>query len=154
MACEFKLRRQVEFAETDMAGIMHFANYFRFMEEAEHAFFRSLGLSIHMKTDEGLVTWPRVHAECDYLLPLRFEDDVEVHLRVQERKPKAIHFHFVFRRLNASPPEEVARGRVITVCVTYDPAAGRMSAIEIPPAVAALIEPAPQAGFAPAQEAR
>ena len=46
MPYEFKTIRRVEFSETDMAGIMHYSNYFRFMETAEHAFFRSLGLSI------------------------------------------------------------------------------------------------------------
>ena len=43
MSYEFQITRRVEFSETDMAGIMHFSNYFRFMETAEHAFFRSLG---------------------------------------------------------------------------------------------------------------
>ena len=43
MAYEFKATRQVEFSETDMAGIMHFSNFFRFMETAEHGFYRSLG---------------------------------------------------------------------------------------------------------------
>ena len=47
VAYEFKIVREVEFSDTDMAGIMHFSNFFRFMEAAEHAFFRSLGLSIH-----------------------------------------------------------------------------------------------------------
>ena len=47
MAYEFKVRRRVEFSETDMAGIVHYSNFFRYMEAAEHAFFRSLGLSIH-----------------------------------------------------------------------------------------------------------
>ncbi len=47
MPYEFKLTRRVEFAETDMAGIVHFANFFRMMESTEHAFFRSLGFTIH-----------------------------------------------------------------------------------------------------------
>ncbi|MDB6148705.1 MAG: thioesterase superfamily protein, partial [Chthoniobacter sp.] len=38
MPYEFKLLRRVEFAETDMAGIVHFSNFFRMMEAAEHAF--------------------------------------------------------------------------------------------------------------------
>jgi len=46
MAYEFKAVRRVEFSDTDTAGIMHYSNYFRFMETAEHGFFRSLGLSI------------------------------------------------------------------------------------------------------------
>ena len=37
MAYEFRLVRQVEFSETDMAGIVHYSNFFRYMEAAEHA---------------------------------------------------------------------------------------------------------------------
>ena len=43
MAYEFRIVQEVEFYHTDMAGIMHYSNFFRFMEAAEHAFFRSLG---------------------------------------------------------------------------------------------------------------
>ena len=42
----FTTTRRVEFGDTDMAGIMHFANFFRFMEAAEPDFLRSLGLSV------------------------------------------------------------------------------------------------------------
>ena len=69
---EFKLIRQVEFAETDLAGIMHYSNFFRFMEAAEHAFFRSLGFSIHEVDQYENIGWPRVHATCNFSHPLRF----------------------------------------------------------------------------------
>ena len=46
MSYEFQITRRVEFSETDLAGIMHFSNFFRFMESAEHAFWRSLGFSV------------------------------------------------------------------------------------------------------------
>ena len=49
---EFKLTRRIEFAETDMAGIVHFANFFRMMEATEHAFFRSLGF-FHPRSGSG-----------------------------------------------------------------------------------------------------
>ena len=42
----FTITRRVEFGDTDMAGIMHFANYFRFMEVAETDFLHSLGMSV------------------------------------------------------------------------------------------------------------
>ena len=47
MPYEFRCRQRVEFADTDMAGIVHFSNFFRYMERAEHEFLRSLGLSVH-----------------------------------------------------------------------------------------------------------
>ena len=46
-ASNFVYRRRILFHETDLAGIVHFSNFFKYMEEAEHAFVRSIGLSIH-----------------------------------------------------------------------------------------------------------
>src|SRR5215472_9160035 len=100
MAYEFKLMRQVEFSDTDLAGIMHFSNFFRFMEAAEHAFFRSLGFSIHGAGSREAVGWPRVHADCDFKHPLHFEDTVEIRLLVREKKLKGIVYDFIFRKLN------------------------------------------------------
>ena len=82
MAYEFKVVRSVEFHETDMAGIVHYSNFFRYMETAEHGFFRSLGFSLVTDQTDPPIGWPRVHAECDYFQPLRFEDEVEIHLLV------------------------------------------------------------------------
>ena len=39
MANHFHFSKRVEFSETDMAGIVHFSNFFRYMEMAEHAYF-------------------------------------------------------------------------------------------------------------------
>ena len=52
MASEFRTRRFVEFADTDMAGMVHFAHYFRYMESAEHEFFRSQGFTLHRRTPD------------------------------------------------------------------------------------------------------
>ena len=142
MAYEFKLTRQVDFAETDMAGIMHFSNFFRFMEAAETEFFRSLGQSIYPK-DFHTVGWPRVHADCDFKSPLRFEDLVEVHLLVRAKGEKSLTYTFIFRKLNEPPVREVARGTVVTACVSRDKAGGKMSAVPIPAGIARLIEVAP-----------
>jgi len=144
MAYQYKLVRHVEFADTDMAGIMHFANFFRFMEAAETAFFRSLGLSIWPGPDTERVGWPRVHADCDFSHPLKFEDVVEVHLIVREKRPKAIAYTFIFRKLSAQPPLEVARGNIVVACVTRDHSSGKMKAVSIPHAIADKIEVAPK----------
>jgi acyl-CoA thioester hydrolase len=143
MAYEYKAVRRVEFAETDMAGIMHYSNYFRFLETAEHAFFRSLGLSIVTKVDPP-VGWPRVHAECDFRAPLFFEDEVEVHLLVAEKKSKSLSYVFRFRKLNATPPIEVAHGKLTVVCVRHEKD-GKMAACNIPDFIADKIEVAPEA---------
>jgi YbgC/YbaW family acyl-CoA thioester hydrolase len=144
MVYEHKLVRHVEFGETDMAGIMHFANFFRFMEAAETAFFRSLGLSIWPGSANKRMGWPRVHADCDFRHPLKFEDIVEVHLLVREKRLKAIAYTFIFRKLNEQPVTEVARGNIVVACVTRDQASGKMRAISIPNTISDKIEVAPK----------
>ena len=74
MAVRFQVEKRIEFSETDMAGIVHFSNFFRMMELAEHAFIRSLGFSVHMQVEQGEIGWPRVKVTCDYRKPLRFEE--------------------------------------------------------------------------------
>jgi acyl-CoA thioester hydrolase len=140
MAYEFKIQRRVEFSETDMAGIVHYSNFFKFMETAEHAFYRALGYSVVMKEADPPLGWPRVHAECDYFEPLRFEDLVEVHMLVKEKKNKAITYVFRFYKVNGER-EEVARGLLTAVCVTHT--AEGMKAVKIPDELANKIEVAP-----------
>lgn len=147
MAHEFKLTRCVEFAETDMAGIMHFANYFRFMEAAEHAFFRSLGLSVHESSAQGMNGFARVHASCDFIAPLRYEDEVEIHLIVAKKSEKTITYEAVFRKLNPSdasaPGQEIARGRWTVACVRKERDETRIGSVPIPSEIDSMIQVAP-----------
>jgi len=142
MAFEFKSVCRVEFSDTDMAGIVHYSNYFRYMEATETAFFRSLGFSLMTRQVDPPVSWPRVYAQCDYSQPLHFEDEVEIHMLVTEKKSKSLSYQFRFRKLNLNPPAEVARGSLTVVCVTHQH--GKMSAATIPKSIADRIEVAPK----------
>lgn len=142
MPYEFQMTRRVEFADTDMAGIMHFSNFFRMMEATEHAFFRSLGSSIHAEIDGQVIGWPRVSAHCDYQRPLRFEEEVSVHLLVTEVRTRSLRYLFIFRK--AADNTEVARGQITAVCATVDRATGKLSATPIPEAIRAQITAAPE----------
>jgi YbgC/YbaW family acyl-CoA thioester hydrolase len=141
MPYEFKLVRRVEFFETDMAGIVHFSNFFHYMESAEHGFFRSLGFSIATSQIDPPVGWPRVHAECDYRQPLKFEDEFEIHMLVSDKKSKSLSYEFHFAKLRGPTPVPVARGALTVVCVTYR--LGQMKAAQIPEAISNKIEVAP-----------
>src|SRR5262249_23502688 len=134
--------RMVEFSETDMAGLMHYSNFFRFMETAEHGFYRSLGFSVNDLNLHPRVGWPRVHASCDYRRPLRFEDQVEIHLLVLEKRNRSLTYQFRFTKLQGSEREEAARGKLVIVCVAHAPD-GTMKAVPIPAEIASRIEVAP-----------
>ena len=146
MAHSFKLQRRVDFSETDMAGIVHFSNFFRYMEAAEHAFFRSIGLSIAPGGADS-VGWPRVHADCDFRKPLRFEDTVEIELLVREKRERSLVYTVIFRKVNADPVHEVARGSLAVACIRKDPVTGTMTSIPIPVDIANRIEAAPPEMF-------
>ena len=147
MPTEFTTRHLVQFSETDMAGIVHFSAYFKWMEAAEHALFRHLGLSVVTRIGERRYGWPRVHAECDWQAPLRFEDEFDVRLLVREVRRTALLFDFAFIKVSDGPPQRVARGSFTTVCVRHD-GDGKMKAVEIPPEIAGRLQPAPAEALA------
>lgn len=141
MAYEYRIVRRVEFSETDMAGIVHYSNFFRYMEAAEHAFFRSIGFSVVPRKVDPPVGWPRVHAECDYRRPIRFEDEIEIQMYVTRKKSKSLTYGFWFRRLDGSEMIDVAQGSVTVVCVRH--VNGRMKAATIPKEIARKIDVVP-----------
>lgn len=113
MTAQFTTTRRVEFSDTDMAGIIHFANYYRYMEEAEHAFFRSLGLSIMQPQPDGsVIGWPRVSATCSFEAPAYFEDVLEVRLNVVRKGVKSLNYEVEFWRGET----RLAHGKLKTVC--------------------------------------
>lgn len=126
-----------------MAGIVHFANFYRMMENAEHAFFRSLGFSVHDEFDGQVIGWPRVSASCEFFRPLRFEDMVDIQLLVAEVRARSLRFGFRFWKQDASERAEVARGQVVTVAAATNPSTGRMGAVPIPEKVRRSLEVAP-----------
>ena len=150
MSYRFTIIERVQFADTDMAGIVHFSNFFRYLERAEHAFFRSLGLSIWDNAPtipEGdHVGWPRVHASCDYRAPLRFEDEFEIELLVEEIRSKTIRYLARFRKSDQSL---VAEARLVAACVQKELGTGKMKATIIPDRIRSRITVAPPELLAP-----
>ncbi len=137
---ELVLRRRVEFADTDMAGIVHFARFFVFMETAEHRFREELGFPVaEDRTEDGApVTWPRVSASCDYRSPARFGDELEIGVRVVEQGRSSLTFAFTF----ATGGRTLAEGRVTSVRCRLEPT---LRAVAIPIRLAAAIEVLPEA---------
>ena len=138
MHTEYQTKRKIEFADTDMAGIVHFTRFFVFMESAEHEFLRSLGTSVATEWGGNKIGWPRLAASCEYLSPLRFEDEVDIHLRVSKKGTKSLTYQFRFTHQGT----DVARGEITTVCCITNPGE-KLRAIPIPDFIADQIHPPP-----------
>ncbi len=121
----FRYHRQVQFAETDLAGIVHFSWYLRYMEEAEHALWRAAGLSV-VGND---LHWPRVTAYAEYKRPLRFEDEIEIKVRAGFGR-RRIQYAFDIHRGGTT----VAVGAMTSVCARTGEN-GQLKTIVIPPEV-------------------
>ena len=140
MAAPFRLTRRVLFHETDMAGVMHFSNFFRLMEEVEHAWWRSLGRSVHGGQGADVVSWPRVAATCEFTAPIRFEDELELLLSVGDVGSKSITVRVEFRLAG----KRVAGGEMRAVCCRME--AGAFQALPIPAEIRAQLLEWKQAG--------
>ena len=125
---EYRYQRRVQFAETDMAGVVHFANFLRYMEEAEHALWRAAGLSIVPPGSE--IGFPRVAASVEFHAPLYFEDEFEVHIRVAAISRRSIRYVSTITRGET----KIASGTVTAVCVRNAPRP--MRAIDLPDDIA------------------
>jgi 4-hydroxybenzoyl-CoA thioesterase/acyl-CoA thioester hydrolase len=139
MPYEYHTKRRIEFADTDMAGIVHFARFFIFMETAEHEFLRSLGTSVAAKIDDMQIGWPRLAASCEYVSPAKFEEVLDIHLMVARRGNKSITYKFEFHRDDVL----IAHGQVSAACCVHD-VTGTLKAIPIPDFIASQIQEAPK----------
>jgi YbgC/YbaW family acyl-CoA thioester hydrolase len=133
---EYRLKRRVQFYETDAAGIVHFSWFFRYMEEAEHALWRAVGLSVAPPDSE--IGWPRVSASFEFHRALRFEDEFDVWLRVTAIKTKTIQFACLLTRDDT----KIATGSLTIACASQQPNQP-LKAIPIPPDIAARFQVAP-----------
>ncbi len=115
----------MQFAETDLAGMVHFSNFFRYMEEAEHGLWRAAGMSIDAVTSE--LKWPRVSAAFDFKRPLRFEDEFEVHLGIAAVTTRSIQYNHTILRGDLT----IGVGTVTSACVQLG-ADHVLRAVEIP----------------------
>jgi acyl-CoA thioester hydrolase len=130
----FRYSRRVQFADTDLVGIVHFSMFFRYLEEAEHALWRAAGLPVVKGDDDA--GWPRVSATFDYKAPLRFEDEFEVDVELAATTTRTIRYAFTLRRADTL----IGKGTLTAVCARKRN--GALEAIPVPEDVVARLREA------------
>jgi YbgC/YbaW family acyl-CoA thioester hydrolase len=130
MPATFRTTRLVEFGDTDMAGIVHFAQFFRYMEAAEHAMLRSLGLGVSFDWEGQKIGFPRRAASCDYLRPARFDDLLTITVAISRLGRSSVTYDFEFFK----EEELIARGQLTAVFCRVN-GDGRLDSCEMPPPV-------------------
>ena len=119
MSTAFITSRRVEFSDTDAAGIMHFVAFFRMMEQAEHDLLRSVGLSVISHETDGVMSWPRIAAKCEFRSAARFEDVLQIEVRITRLGNTSV----TFSHRCTLEEREVATGEITIVCCRMVPGA-------------------------------
>ena len=140
---EHIFHRRVEFHDTDQAGIIHFSNYFKFMDTAVAEFFRSLGLPGPLTRYWGgngadEFDWIYLNASCQFKQPARFDDLLEIRIWLKKIGNSSATFTISFRK----DGQELACGEMLAVCCKTNN--GHPKSCQIPPEVRGRMAVAPE----------
>lgn len=80
---------KVQWGDTDAAGIVFFANFYKWMDEATHHFIQQIGYTPAVLYEEEKITYPLLEANCRFKSPLYFGDEVTVISGVTEASRRA-----------------------------------------------------------------
>ena len=122
MSHAFPIR--VYYEDTDLAGIVYYANYLKFIERGRSEWVRAMGVDqVAMKRELGLVFAVR-RVEADYLRPAKFDDELIVTTDlVAETGARIVMEQAVMRGA-----EKLFAATVTLVCLTETGAAARLPA--------------------------
>ena len=131
----FAYRQRVRLGETDMQGVVYYANYLLFAEVGRVAYLRALGIDYQRDLIGKGVDFTIGEASVRYQAPLRFDDEFDICVRVGEIRGSSWTFEYAFDRADR---QRCAIGSTVQVIV--DPNTGR--ATRIPSELRALLEAA------------
>jgi acyl-CoA thioester hydrolase len=113
----FVLPIRVRFGDTDPYGVVYFASYFRYCHHGIEEFLRQSGLppeEFFRNREEGFGL-PVVGANCDFLKPVKYGDDLQLSVAVLRLKDKAVTFGFQFYYMGTD--QLVAKGEATIVAI-------------------------------------
>ena len=130
----FAHRITVGLGRSDAAGVIYFTEALDLAHEAAEAFLDSVGLPISALLRPGHVRLPVVHAEADYLSPVRPGDRIELRLSALRVGHSSVSFEWVAVQHDGT---EAFRTRIVHACI--DPVGGRSA--PVPDDVRAALTP-------------
>jgi YbgC/YbaW family acyl-CoA thioester hydrolase len=108
----FVWTNRIRFADTDASTRIHYSSIFRHFEAAEHEYLRAIGQAYSGLADAGL-DYPRVHVDCDFSSPLRYDDLVDIEVTAARVGTTSYTLAFLVTRAGRT----AARGSITVVCV-------------------------------------
>ncbi|WP_227937530.1 acyl-CoA thioesterase [Alkalihalobacillus deserti] len=89
---------KVTWGDTDVAGIVFYPNFYKWMDQATHHFFTQIGFSTAKLFVEDKIGFPILEAKCNFNIPLFFDDDITICSKISELKDKVFTIEHEFLR--------------------------------------------------------
>lgn len=123
----FVSQRLTQFSESDAAGVIHFSNYAKYVEECEHMFLFKQGFAIQPGNLNSLL-WPRLTFKAEYLRAIMPLEMIQVELDPARVGHSSITWSWAI--WNSGRKEKMAQGEMKTVCCKAK--GGKMHPIQLP----------------------
>ncbi len=109
---DFFIEKKIYYHDTDCGGVVYYANYLKYLEEARTEFLLVKGIEL-LKLAEKDAMFVVARVEIDYKSPARYQDRIRISAAVEETKLSAVKFYQEIRKENTL----LARARTTLVCV-------------------------------------
>lgn len=104
---------RVPYSDCTVGNHVYYARYFDWLERARNEFFRAIGVTFQSLVDQGLML-PVVRAQIDYKAAARYDDEMEIELKVSE--VGAVKISFDYRLTRKADGKLIATAQTNHVC--------------------------------------
>lgn len=101
---------KVHYHETDKMGITHHSNYIKWMEEARVDFLDQIGFGYARLEKDGIIS-PVIGVECQYKHPTTFDDEIQIHVAVEEFR--GVKLIIIYTMTNLKTGDLVLTGKTV-----------------------------------------
>ena len=119
-------RVRVRYAETDQMGVVYHANYLVWMEVGRVEYCRAAGIRYKDMESEDNLLLAVVEAQCRYLAPARYDDEIDIETSIAQANPRMVRFAYEIR--NAATSQCLASGETKHIFLTAE-----MKPTKLPP---------------------
>lgn len=119
LAAPFSWRVRVYYEDTDLGGVVYYANYLKFLERARSEWLRALGVSQSRLLEQERRLFAITAVEIQYHRPARFEDELVVSVALEDLRRASMRFRQTIRREHEDG-ELLCSARVTAACLDAD----------------------------------
>jgi acyl-CoA thioester hydrolase len=109
----FSHRQRVRFGETDLQGVVYYANYLLYAEVGRVAYLRHLGIDYRRDLMQRGLDFTIAEARVRYLAPLHFDDEFDICVRLGTLRHSSWSFEYLVARSDGTPAAEMETVQVM-----------------------------------------